>query len=128
MERTTERSVIRFHANEFEPTIRFYQRIGFRVAKDIVLVGGARWVVLVKLDNEGIQIHLVPEGQRPPVGHVQPISFELSHADLPGLKAELEASGIEFKSWDCPWAEGIDLRDPIGNGVTLSDFPRSRFD
>ncbi|MFC5579474.1 VOC family protein [Lysobacter niabensis] len=122
MEVLSQRIVLTFYTEAFDSVIAFYSRLGLVVAKDIIMAGGERWLVLARADNPSVQLHFHPPGERVPAGHVQPIAFALSNADVVAVAEGFRADGIPFEEWEVPWAYSISVKDPVGNTVTVSHW------
>ena len=118
MEPVTKRIALHFNTTELDACLAFYHDlVGFSVAKDIVLVGGERWIAVTHPDNLGIQLHFHPPSEHE--NHAA-MKLEFSHPDPHSLVPKFRNAGIELEKYECKSNWEILFDDPLGNRVCLS--------
>lgn len=118
MEPLTRRLSLHIYSDKQEEILAFYRDlVGLRIAKDLVLATGTRWLTLVKEDNIGAQIHIHPIN---PKVEFRPFRFDLSEPDIDAARSRFTEAGLKIDEFDYPWAWGFSCIDPAGNEVTLS--------
>lgn len=120
MEPLTRRIGLHIYTDKEGEVIAFYRDlVGMRIAKDVLLIDGKRWVTLVKEDNIGIQFHIHSPNPM--------VAFRPFRADLSVVGGEYNIArnrflnaGYPIKEFELPYADGFDVIDPVGNEITLS--------
>ncbi|MDB6175561.1 MAG: hypothetical protein JWL59_4872 [Chthoniobacteraceae bacterium] len=120
MEPLTRRIVLRIYTEKQDQVVAFYgDLVGLRIAKDVTLITGERWVALVKHDNIGVQFHIHP---CPPRIIPRPFHAELSigSGEYDAARKRFQDAGYSIREFTLPYADGFSIDDPVGNEITLS--------
>lgn len=113
------------HAMDVERSIRFYQRLGFKLI-DVEGESGRppAWARLGTPDGSAIML-LAGEAEHPVIPEVQGIMLVLYTAELPALRAQLVAAGEKPTEIDRPaWMPSghFMLRDPDGYAIGINQW------